>query len=100
MTDSQDRWRKVDALFDAALDLPPGARAAFLDAHCPPELRRRVEAILDASGRMDTFLPAGAALHGSIARSLSLDEVRAALERARLPLHGLGLTLAGLARRT
>jgi serine/threonine protein kinase/tetratricopeptide (TPR) repeat protein len=70
MSDPEDRWRELDALFDAALDLPPDERAAFLDAKCPPELRARVDALLESAGRLDTFLPAGAALSGSIANSL------------------------------
>ncbi|HET9317356.1 MAG TPA: serine/threonine-protein kinase [Vicinamibacteria bacterium] len=70
MTDPRDRWRVVDALFDAALDLPPRDRPAFLDANCPPELRTRVDALIASSSRIDTFLPAGAGLQGAIADSL------------------------------
>ena len=70
MSDPEDRWRELDALMPL-LDLPPDERAAFLDAKCPPELRARVDALLRVqSGRLDTFLPAGAALSGSIANSL------------------------------
>jgi serine/threonine-protein kinase len=65
---SQARWQAADALLDAALDLAPSARAAYLDAHCPDaDLRREVEALLAldaadaASGAaLDRALDAGA----------------------------------------
>jgi serine/threonine-protein kinase len=43
------RRERVDALFDAALDLPPEARAAWLDERCAgePNLRAEVDALLD-----------------------------------------------------
>ena len=65
-----DHWRTIDELFDAALDVEPDVRSAFLDAQCPPELRAAVEALLDSSARMDDFLPAGAGLQGPLASSL------------------------------
>lgn len=39
----------LEALFTAAADLPPEERAAFLDQHChdQPELRRKLEELLD-----------------------------------------------------
>src|SRR5271170_2900780 len=45
-------------LFGAALDLPPGERAAFLDTECKGnrELRREVEALLHADANAGTFL--------------------------------------------
>jgi serine/threonine-protein kinase len=44
----QDRWRKVDELFEAALELKEEARTAFLDQACAndPALRREVEKML------------------------------------------------------
>jgi serine/threonine protein kinase/tetratricopeptide (TPR) repeat protein len=56
---SVDRRARVDALFDAALDLPPAARAAFLAEACAggPELRADVEELLalaaDAAPELD-----------------------------------------------
>ena len=40
-----DRWRKVDELFEAALERDRAERAAFLDQACGPDanLRREVE---------------------------------------------------------
>ncbi len=44
-----ERWQRVDALLDAALDRPPGDRAAFVDQACSddPTLSREVKALLD-----------------------------------------------------
>ncbi|MHC4947090.1 MAG: serine/threonine-protein kinase [Planctomycetota bacterium] len=52
------RWRRVKSIFQAALDLPPDARAAHLDTACgdDPSLRREVEQMLDADARGDAFL--------------------------------------------
>jgi eukaryotic-like serine/threonine-protein kinase len=52
VTESVDpaRLSRVDALFDAALDLPAKDRAAFLDAHCiEPSLRPLIEELLRLS---------------------------------------------------
>src|SRR5438552_19013045 len=41
-----------EALFHAALAVPPAERAAYLSEHCPePDSRRRVEDLLAAHGR-------------------------------------------------
>lgn len=42
-----ERWRKVAALFERALDLPAADRQALLDRECPdPALRREVDRLL------------------------------------------------------
>jgi tRNA A-37 threonylcarbamoyl transferase component Bud32 len=48
MATTQDRWQKIEALYHAALDRDPPARAAFLDGACgnDGELRREVESLL------------------------------------------------------
>jgi eukaryotic-like serine/threonine-protein kinase len=53
-----ERWHAVDRVFAAALDLPPGERAAFLDLACAgdPALRRKVERLLAADAREAVFL--------------------------------------------
>ncbi|HSU82387.1 MAG TPA: serine/threonine-protein kinase, partial [Thermoanaerobaculia bacterium] len=53
-----DRWREVDRLFAAALDLPPDRRPAWLDEACAgrPELRQAIERLLAADARRDSFL--------------------------------------------
>lgn len=56
-----ERWRRTERLLDAALDLPPDARSAYLRDACPDdEVRREVEALLTASERDDGFLESGA----------------------------------------
>ena len=53
-----DRWRRVEAVLDAALDLPAERVAAFLDDAChgDGELRAQVETLLEADARGDAFL--------------------------------------------
>ena len=43
-----ERWQQINAVLDAALDMPPHERPAYLDAHTAddPALRREVEALL------------------------------------------------------
>jgi eukaryotic-like serine/threonine-protein kinase len=43
-------WQETERLFVAAAELRPDARGAFLDEHCPPELRAEVEALLAHDG--------------------------------------------------
>lgn len=42
------QWRRIEELFDQAVELPPGERLAFLDTSCGGDdaLRRQVEAML------------------------------------------------------
>ncbi len=52
--------RRIDALFDAILDLPPDERSAYLDRECPdPELREAVMRLLAASATEDSRLESG-----------------------------------------
>jgi len=53
-----NREQSVEELFGAALDLPVERRAAFLDEACRelPEIRRRVEALLEENDRLGSFL--------------------------------------------
>lgn len=52
------RWQQVEALFHAADELDPKARAAFLDRRCNGdlELRSEVESLLHSSDRASGFL--------------------------------------------
>ncbi len=71
---SDGRWAEVDALFDAALALPAGGRAAFLDAQCAadPACRAEVEELLRLATAPSALLqPATLApelLRGALAR--------------------------------
>ena len=53
-----DRWRKVDELFEAALEREPQARAAFLDKACgdDTDLRREVEKMLSFERQAEDFI--------------------------------------------
>src|SRR5690349_2479934 len=53
-----DRWRKVDELFEAALEREPSSRAAFLDQACgsDKELRREVEKMLSFDHQAEDFI--------------------------------------------
>jgi serine/threonine protein kinase/Tfp pilus assembly protein PilF len=49
---------REEAIFDGALQLPPGQRAAYIEAACAgqPELRRRVQVLLEANEKAGGFL--------------------------------------------
>src|SRR5688572_20133936 len=55
-----DRWRKVDELFEAALERDRGERAAFLDQACggDADLRREVEKMLKFDEQAADFIEA------------------------------------------
>jgi serine/threonine-protein kinase len=53
-----DRWNQVDRLLDAALELSPEKRAAFLDEACvgDEELRKELDALLASDDGAQSFL--------------------------------------------
>ena len=53
-----DKWRRITELFEAALDCPDDARAAFLARACDgdDEIRRRVEEMLAADARENLLM--------------------------------------------
>src|SRR2546426_5523246 len=58
-----ERWRRVSAIFDAALDLPAEGRARYLEQACDgdADLCREVEELLAAEASDDGFLGVPAA---------------------------------------
>ncbi len=60
---SRERFRQIDEVFDAALDVAPGERSAFVDLACAGDtlLRARVLALLAAHERSSGFLQSPAA---------------------------------------
>ena len=58
-----ERWARIEALLDAALDLPPAERAAFLRRECmdAADLLAEVSSILEAGERPDSLLDEPAA---------------------------------------
>ncbi len=57
------RWERVQALFDAASDLPPAARRAYVTAHCEDDadLALEVLSLLEADAEHPDFLDGMAA---------------------------------------
>ena len=55
---NEQRLRKVDALFQAALELPPEQRHAFLNENCSSdaELRKEVESLISAHEEAKDFI--------------------------------------------
>ncbi|MEO6391975.1 MAG: protein kinase [Pyrinomonadaceae bacterium] len=53
-----DRWRQIDQLFDAVLDLPEAERGAFIDRECGPDqaLRSELIGLLRAGASSASFL--------------------------------------------
>jgi Tol biopolymer transport system component/serine/threonine protein kinase len=62
-----ERWQRIEALLDSALDLPTGDRMAYLERACGADaaLFREVSAILEAGQRSDPVLDASAARLGA-----------------------------------
>ncbi|MGH9939220.1 MAG: hypothetical protein ACREAM_23505, partial [Blastocatellia bacterium] len=65
MNNETEKWRRVEEIYYAALEIAAGGRAAFLDQACAGDetLRREVESLLAAHDQADHFLsqPAGEA---------------------------------------
>lgn len=57
-----ERWEQIDQILDAVLECEPAERAAFLDQACAGDeaLRRKVEALLVAYGKAESFIEAPA----------------------------------------
>ncbi|MDX2041043.1 MAG: protein kinase [Acidobacteriota bacterium] len=60
---SAERWKQIDELLDAALELPPAERPAFLNKTCgnDAELRRKVESLLRSEEEVGSFIESPAA---------------------------------------
>ena len=58
-----DRFRRVDTIFDAAVDIPAGERTAFIDRECGDDqaLRDEVHELVRAYHRSDSVLESPAA---------------------------------------
>ena len=74
------RWQQIDDLFDVALDLPAQERDEYLSAHCTdPEIRARVERLLDRAESTRSLLPSGGALNGTLGQEIAreIDQLEA-----------------------
>jgi eukaryotic-like serine/threonine-protein kinase len=79
-----ERYRRIDAVFDAVLDLPPDEQTAYLDrtANDDPELREEVLRLLQAHRRSEGFLEAPLAqMAGSLLDDSGLVSVQGAPDR-------------------
>ena len=58
-----DRWRQIDELLEAALEMETSERASFLEQSCQgdDELRREVESLLAAHLSAGSFIEASPA---------------------------------------
>ncbi|HEX6625558.1 MAG TPA: protein kinase, partial [Pyrinomonadaceae bacterium] len=90
-----ERWRQIDEVFDAALELEPEARAGFLSDRCGgnAELRREVEALLAAHDKAGGFIETSAMKVA--ARAVAGDTFYAEVERQIGPYRVLSLLGAG-----
>ena len=62
-----ERWRRVRAVVEEAVELQPSQREAFLERACPdPSERREVESLLAEHDRDSKFLESGAAGQASL----------------------------------
>ena len=70
--DDPDLFRRADAVFDAALDLEPERRAAYVERACAGDdaLRAAVERLLAAHANAGDFLAEAADSGGVVARAL------------------------------
>jgi serine/threonine protein kinase/TolB-like protein/tetratricopeptide (TPR) repeat protein len=89
-----DRWRRVDSLLAAALELPDAERLPYLDRRCrDADLRREVQRLLAADRAADGFLetPPFAALEAALAEERgerSCDELAAGTAVGRYRIEG------------
>ena len=74
-----DQFRRIEQLYEQALNLPPDQRKAFLDDACPNETEReRVIAMIEAHERDSGFLSVPAIL---VATQVSANPASRAGER-------------------
>ena len=96
------RWQRLDALFDAALELPKEEVATFLDRECAgdEELRREAEEMVRAERRAGDFLDSSIAQRAAATAPPVLDEgSEIGPYRILRPLHHGGMGSVYLAER-
>jgi serine/threonine protein kinase/WD40 repeat protein len=83
-----DRWRRVEELYHAALDLPPEQRSAFIQRECDPDLdlRQELESLLAAEE------PASELFQGAEVRIKLQDAVSMADEHPVIDLVGKNIS--------
>jgi eukaryotic-like serine/threonine-protein kinase len=93
----RERWQRVSAVLDAAMELPPAARAAYLDHECAgdADLRRQVEELLRADADADAFLAGSASERAAplVAELADLEAPAAAVGERTVGAYRLGRLL-------
>ena len=86
---ANDRWQKIEEIFEIAVELPPGEREAYLQRTCgdDAELRREIEQLLSADEQAEEFIEEP--LLGSHTLANFLDEKVGDIENS-VPPHFLG----------
>src|SRR5829696_3838248 len=98
---SSERWRAIQRVVDGALDLPPSARAAYLDEACGSDvaLRENATRLLDAcerAERADGLLASPAVPFAApMLADLALQDSARADERRGALAHALRSALSG-----
>src|SRR5215831_7129868 len=77
-----DRWKRIEDIFQAALDLPQDKRAAYVWHQCDgdEELRHEVEALLSQHEEAGDFIEAPALMVAPLLSTMSLGEHEHAFE--------------------
>ncbi len=71
-----ERWQRIDALLEAALDRDPAERSDFLEQACDdPALRHTVDALLAAEVKLGGFLEAPAVVAGGAVTAKAGDTI-------------------------
>ena len=92
-----DRWKKIEELFGAAIDLPDEERAAFLRAKCAgdEELRAEVESLLAADRKNGEGILAAIEQEAlSLVGGTSLAEARIGADRKSTRLNSSHIPLS------
>lgn len=79
---SPERWRKIEAVFQAAIDLPENERNSYLEAECGPddELRREVERLITSDESAEEFIESPIWTDSSFLNTTAKKEISESLE--------------------
>jgi non-specific serine/threonine protein kinase/serine/threonine-protein kinase len=82
---TENGWPEIQAIFNSALELPPGERAGFLDTRCAdrPAVRAEVESLLASYVEADGFLDTTAIADGGQLAGLRVGAFRLVREIGR-----------------
>src|SRR5262249_46320179 len=86
-----ERWKRIDDLFEAALNLESNERAAFLDQACigDPDLRAEVESLLSSDEQQHQLIDSPALEVGAILLARRQKELPSGFEIGPYKIHSL-----------